>query len=84
MPTKEWETGVYGVKVECKCPVCEKRYKARMFWTGRGIPRLICDWCQHNVVAFAGELDDDYGKISGLARNEIGLSKDYKRSVRSY
>ena len=39
--------------VKCFCPVCETYHKKRLFWTGRGTPRIICDPCK-----MSNEFDD--------------------------
>ena len=37
---------------DCYCPKCEKIYKRRIDYTGRGIPKLYCDLCllQNNAI----------------------------------
>jgi len=34
------------MKVECECPQCGKGHKKRINWTGRGKPKLICNFCR--------------------------------------
>ena len=52
--------------VKCFCPVCETYHKKRLFWTGRGTPRIICDPCKMtNDILYTEEyktpiLDDDH------------------------
>ncbi len=33
-------------RVKCICPKCGVSYKCRMFWTGRGTPRVFCNKCK--------------------------------------
>lgn len=32
--------------IEVKCPKCEKTYEKYIYWTGRGIPKYLCDICK--------------------------------------
>ena len=35
----------------CKCPKCERSHWAKLFWTGRGTPRVYCHECRfHSIV----------------------------------
>ena len=34
----------------CICPKCRKRYYVKMFWTGRGTPRIYCHGCKHHSI----------------------------------
>lgn len=31
---------------ECICPMCGKKYKRKIFWTGNTIPRKFCSDCK--------------------------------------
>ena len=69
----EMEPGVHGSKMMAKCPICEKYHKVTIFWTGRGVPRINCDWCRHNVVAFAGDIDGDQAGMAGYSKYNYRL-----------
>ena len=32
---------------ECMCPNCGTHHRAKMLWTGRGMPRKFCPTCKH-------------------------------------
>jgi ribosomal protein L32 len=32
---------------ECICPNCGTHHRAKMLWTGRGMPRKFCPTCKH-------------------------------------
>lgn len=54
MPTSsEVQSGlfkeVYGPKITCKCPLCEKHYQSQLIWLGRGVPRIYCPTCVDNL-----------------------------------
>ena len=42
---------------ECICPSCEQKHHKRMEWTGNGIPRKFCPFCEDlpNQVEFLEE-----------------------------
>lgn len=37
--------GDLGAEVKCKCPQCEKIHSKQLWWTGRGMPRIVCNYC---------------------------------------
>lgn len=34
----------------CICPKCGKEHKLKIFWTGRGTPRLYCHRCREMIT----------------------------------
>lgn len=36
--------------IECKCPRCQITHIVYMYWTGRGIPRILCPVCKAFVA----------------------------------
>jgi hypothetical protein len=35
---------------QCLCPKCGKEHKLKIFWTGRGTPRIYCHRCRELVT----------------------------------
>lgn len=35
---------------QCLCPKCGKEHRLKIFWTGRGIPRIYCHRCRELVT----------------------------------
>jgi hypothetical protein len=42
---RTYETRTYDTMVVCKCPKCEVIHKIKMYWTGKGMPKIYCDKC---------------------------------------
>ena len=42
---------------KCKCPRCGKEYKKRMHWSGRGTPRIYCEYCKELIANGRGPCD---------------------------
>ncbi|BBO92044.1 hypothetical protein DSCOOX_52240 [Desulfosarcina ovata subsp. ovata] len=43
---------------ECVCPLCGKHHRIRIYYTGRGTPRIFCDYCRwHRIVSH--DVDDE-------------------------
>ena len=36
------------MKVECICPMCDKKHTMNINWIGRGTPRKYCQSCKGN------------------------------------
>ena len=64
-------TSSYSKSIECICPKCMKVHKRRIFWTGRGTPRIFCNKCKSIVEVYS---DDPQYEIN--AEEEIELSED--------
>lgn len=37
-----------GKTMDCICPCCEREHRAKLFWTGKGKPRVMCCQCKKN------------------------------------
>ena len=50
--TIEDKVGPYAIpyEIECKCPICEKKYLMLLHWIGNGVPRVFCSECKRRVV----------------------------------
>lgn len=35
--------------VDAKCPRCRRKHKAKLYWTGRGMPKIYCEGCRRFV-----------------------------------
>ena len=35
---------------QCLCPKCGKEHRLKIFWTGRGTPRLYCHRCREQIT----------------------------------
>jgi hypothetical protein len=33
-------------KTDCICPICGKEHRTKIYWTGRGTPRINCLACK--------------------------------------
>jgi len=45
--------------IECICPMCKKRHKRLIYWTGNGIPRKRCLNCEKIVTtSYDADLDE--------------------------
>lgn len=77
MDSDDMDLELDSATILCKCPICEKRHKVTLQWTGRGTPRINCDWCKRNVIPFAGDLEGDHGRMIGIGRRQYALGKDY-------
>lgn len=31
---------------ECYCPCCEKTHSVKIYWSGKGTPRIMCKACK--------------------------------------
>jgi len=47
--------------IECICPMCEKKHKRLIYWTGNGIPRKRCLDCENTVIRSDDVEVDEYG-----------------------
>ena len=47
--------------VEAVCPGCGARHKTRMFWVGKGAPRVFCPQCKNTDNYRDGTLEDMMG-----------------------
>lgn len=39
--------------VKCLCPKCGKEHKLKIFWTGRGTPRIYCHRCRELMASIS-------------------------------
>lgn len=39
--------------VQCLCPKCGKNHKLKIFWTGRGTPRIYCHRCRELMASIS-------------------------------
>jgi hypothetical protein len=44
-------------KIKCRCPKCEVIHTQKMFWIGRGQPRIYCLSCRGTVSRMTGLVD---------------------------
>jgi transposase-like protein len=35
---------------QCLCPKCGREHKLKIFWTGRGTPRVYCHRCREQIT----------------------------------
>lgn len=53
--------------INCICPCCEKEYTTKLFWTGKGIPKIICEQCKKNTRGH--ETRENYNKLyNGMSK----------------
>jgi hypothetical protein len=43
-----------------KCPKCDKLHRVRLLWVGHGTPRIFCQECRHNTLAFVEDIDNSH------------------------
>ena len=53
----EYYFGSGCIKTLCKCPSCEKLYHRLINWTGRGIPRIYCEYCR-NLKSISSDCEE--------------------------
>jgi len=46
--------------IECICPMCEKKHKRLIYWTGNGIPRKKCLDCEKAAIRSDDVEVDEY------------------------
>ena len=37
----------------CVCPICNRRHKISIHFTGYGIPRIYCKYCKKNIKNYS-------------------------------
>ena len=47
--------------VLCKCPKCGLIYRKRLYWTGRGHPKIYCKNCSRLLQTMEGYLMEGSG-----------------------
>lgn len=48
------------VMTTCICPMCRRKHKVKLYWTGNGTPRIFCHPCRHynDIENFTPEMHD--------------------------
>lgn len=39
--------------IQCLCPMCGKKHKLKILWTGRGTPRIYCHRCREQMTSIS-------------------------------